>query len=149
MMFPDGGRYYFKSHFMDELSDEAIATLVARDQERPTAETLIAIRTLGGAIDRVTPDESAFPHRGAKFNVSIDCVWSDPVDDDRVVGWARDTWDAMRPFANGGVYINFAGFDDESDIGREAVLGQETERLARVRAEYDPTGVFSGAAERL
>jgi FAD/FMN-containing dehydrogenase len=148
-MFPDGGRYYFKSHFVDELTDEAIATLVACDQRRPTAESLIAVRTLGGAIDRVGPDESAFPHRGAKFNVSIDCVWSDPADDDRAVGWARDTWEAMRPYANGGVYINFAGFEDESDVARGAVLGEDTARLGRVRAEYDPTGLFSEAAERL
>ena len=52
-LVPDGGRYYFKSHNLDELSDDAIATLVACGRERPNSETLIAIRTLGGAIDRV------------------------------------------------------------------------------------------------
>jgi FAD/FMN-containing dehydrogenase len=147
-MVPDGGRYYFKSHFMDELTDEAIAALVDCDRKRPNRESLIAIRTLGGAIDRVTFDESAFPHRGARFNLSIDCIWSDSDDDDRAVGWARDTWEAMLPFANGGVYINFAGFENESDVGRDAVFGPETRRLERARAEYDPTGLFSGAAQR-
>jgi FAD/FMN-containing dehydrogenase len=147
-MVPDGGRYYFKSHFMDELTDEAIATLVACDRKRPNNESLIAIRTLGGAIDRVTTEESAFPHRGARFNLSIDCIWSDPDDDATLVGWARETWEAMRPFANGGVYINFAGFENESDVGHDAVFGLDTRRLERVRAEYDPTGLFSGAAQR-
>lgn len=145
---PHGGRYFFKSHNTDELTDEAIATLVAYDQQRPNAQTLIAIRTLGGAIDRVTTQESAYPHRGARFNVSIDAIWTDPADDDRIVGWARDTWAAMRPYANGGVYINFSGFEHESDVSRGATHGSDTSRLEQVLATYDPTGLFSGAARR-
>jgi hypothetical protein len=147
-LIPDGGRYYFKAQFLDELSDEAIATIVACDAERATPESLIAIRTLGGAIDRVTRDESAYPHRGARFNVSIDASWTDPADDDRVIGWARSTWDALRPFATGGVYVNFAGFDSEHDVSEIAVLGDSTARLDRVRAQYDPDGLFAGAAAR-
>ena len=147
-LVPDGGRYYFKSHNLDELTDEAIATLVACDRERPNPETLIAIRTLGGAIDRVSPDESAYPHRGAAFNLSIDAIWSDPADDNRVIGWARDTWQAMRPHANGGVYLNFAGFQDERDIGRSATYGRNVERLRRVLTTYDPSGLFARAAWR-
>jgi hypothetical protein len=105
-------------------------------------------RTLGGAVGRVTGDESAFPRRGSLFNLSIDGLWSDPADDDRVIGWARDTWETMRPFANGGVYINFAGFEDEADVAPEAVLGVDTKRLEPVRTEYDPSGLFDSAAHR-
>jgi hypothetical protein len=147
-LVPDGGRYYFKSHNLDELTDDAIATLVACDRNRPNPETLIAIRTLGGAIDRVTPDESAYPHRGAAFNLSIDAIWSDPADDERVIGWARSTWQAMRPSANGGVYLNFAGLDDEADVDRSSTYGPDTRRLERVLATYDPTGLFASAAWR-
>jgi FAD/FMN-containing dehydrogenase len=145
---PDGGRYYFKSHFMDELTDEAIDTIVACDRERPNPESLIVLRTLGGAIDRVTQDESAFPHRGARFNLSIDALWSDPVDDARIIEWVRSTWEATRPFANGGVYINFAGFDGEGDVTHEDVLGPDTGQLSDVLREYDPNGLFAGAARR-
>ncbi|HEX5997704.1 MAG TPA: hypothetical protein VFY84_21400, partial [Jiangellales bacterium] len=145
---PDGGRYYFKSHNLDELTDDAIATIVERDQDRPTPQTLIAIRTLGGAIDRVARDESAYPHRGAAFNLSIDAIWSDPADDERVIGWARSTWNAMRPFANGGVYLNFAGLADEADVDRTATYGPDPARLERVLATYDPTGLFASNAWR-
>lgn len=147
-LVPDGGRYYFKSHNLDELTDEAIATLVECDRRRPNPETLIAIRTLGGAIDRVSPADSAYPHRGARFNLSLDAIWTDPADDDRVIGWVRETWEAMRPFANGSVYINFAGFADEADVTREATHGVDTARLERVLATYDPSGLFSAAAWR-
>lgn len=147
-LMPDGGRYYFKSHNLDELTDEAIATLVECDRRRPNPETLIAIRTLGGAIDRVSRDESAYPHRGAAFNVSIDAIWTDPADDERVINWARDTWQAMRPYANGGVYLNFAGLQDEADVDRSSTYGSDTDRLERVLADYDPTGLFAAAAWR-
>jgi hypothetical protein len=83
-------------------------SVVECDAERPTPQSLIAIRTLGGAIDRVSPEESAFPHRGARFNLSIDASWTDPSDADRVIGRVRASWEATRPFANGGVYLNFA-----------------------------------------
>ncbi len=145
---PAGRRYYFKSHNLDELSDEAISTLLDCDRRRPNAESLIAIRTLGGAIDRVAPDESAYPHRGSAFNLSIDAMWTDPADDPRMIGWARDTWQAMRRYANGGVYLNFAGLHDEADIDRSATYGQHIERLQQVLATYDPTGLFASSAWR-
>lgn len=148
VMVPDGDRYYFKSHFLDELSDEAIAALVERDRVRPHPRTLIAIRTLGGAIDRVSADDSAYPHRGAAFNVSIDAMWTDPADDERVVGWARETWATMRRYATGGVYLNFAGFEDEDDVGTQQTLGPNSQRLQRVLDTYDPTGLFAPAAQR-
>jgi hypothetical protein len=43
--FPDGGRYYFKSHFLDRLDDDAIDTLLACDAKRPNPQSLIVIRT--------------------------------------------------------------------------------------------------------
>jgi hypothetical protein len=146
--FPDGGRYYFKSLFTDGLDDAAIGTTVDLGTERPNEDSFIVIRTLGGAIERVSADESAYPHRHAQFNVSIDCVWSDPADDGRVVGWARGAWDRLRSFSNGRLYVNFAGFEDESDVSTGATFGPNAARLERVRSEYDPDGLFEGASQR-
>ncbi|MGH3981223.1 MAG: hypothetical protein ACRDST_00685 [Pseudonocardiaceae bacterium] len=57
--FPAGGRYFFKSHFRDALTDQAIETMIDCDAHRPNPESLIVIRTLGGAISRVSDDDSA------------------------------------------------------------------------------------------
>ncbi|CAN5867066.1 hypothetical protein BH23GEM9_BH23GEM9_10760 [soil metagenome] len=78
-----------KSHFTRELSDAAIATLLQWDARRPTPETLVAIRTLGGAVGRVSAEESAYPHRAATFNVSIDATWSDSALDGSAIAWSR------------------------------------------------------------
>jgi FAD/FMN-containing dehydrogenase len=146
-LLPDGGRYYFKSHFADELTEEGLDLLLDLHANRPTGLTLIAVRTLGGAIDRVRPDESAYPHRGHRYNVSVDAVWHDPADDDRVVSWSREAWTAWKPHATGGVYVNFSGLEGEADVTGADLFGNEA-RLAEVRATYDPDGVFDAAAHR-
>jgi FAD/FMN-containing dehydrogenase len=145
-VFPDGGRYFFKSHFLAGLADDAIDTMLACDADRPNPESLMVIRTLGGAVDRVGPEESAYPHRGARYNLSIDAGWFDPALDAAALRWARAAWDAMRPFATGGVYLNFAGLDAET--GRGALYGRGTDRLDDIRRAYDPDGVFADAAAR-
>ncbi|HZD69360.1 MAG TPA: FAD-binding oxidoreductase [Actinomycetes bacterium] len=146
--FPDGGRYYMLSHFMGGLTDQAIQRLLECDARRPTPETVIVIRTLGGAIAHVGAEDSAYAHRSARFNLSIDAAWSDPMLDDTAVGWARFTWAAIRPFATGGVYVNFAGLGDESHSLRRSVLGANQQRLERIRRAYDPDGLFDAAAHR-
>jgi FAD/FMN-containing dehydrogenase len=148
-LIPDGIRAYMKSHFADELSDAAIATLLENDASRPNPLSLIAIRTLGGAVGRVGTDHGAYAHRTATFNVSVDAFWDDPRLDDMAIGWARSTWDAFAPFATGGVYINFAGLHDEADALHPSVHGTSTERLDQIRAEYDPDGIFAAAATAL
>ena len=147
-LFPHGGRYFMKSHGMDALNDAVVRSLVGWFERRPTPETLIAIRTLGGAVARVDGDASAFPHRGDRFNVSIDAGWSDPALDDEAIAWARGLWDALEPHANGGVYVNFAGLEDDGRSVRDRTFRAHRDRLAQVRAAYDPNGLFEGAARR-
>ncbi|WNC02083.1 FAD-binding oxidoreductase [Streptomyces sp. CGMCC 4.7035] len=146
--FPDGERYFMKSHFMNELNDEAISTMLDWDSRRPTPESLIVIRTLGGAVARVDPDDSAFAHRSARYNLSIDAGWRDPALDEAAIGWARSAWDAMKPFSSGGTYVNFAGLGEDASELRGAVFGSHEERLERIRAGYDPEGLFVSAARR-
>ncbi|TWF75886.1 FAD/FMN-containing dehydrogenase [Pseudonocardia hierapolitana] len=144
--FPAGGRYFFKSHFVGDLTDDAIDTMIACDARRATPQSLMVIRTLGGAIDRVGAGESAYPHRGARYNLSIDAGWTDPALDDTAIGWARSSWGALREFATGGVYVNFAGLDEDS--ARDAVFGESAARLDEIQAAYDPDGLFAAAARR-
>jgi hypothetical protein len=54
----------------------------------------------------------------------------------------------MRPFATGGVYVNFAGLSDDADQLTAALYGPHQERLDRIRTAYDSEGVFASAARR-
>jgi FAD/FMN-containing dehydrogenase len=147
-VLPDGNRYYWESHFLDELTDDGIDTIVASEHNRANPHSFVVLRALGGAIPRVGPDESAYAHRAARFNVSFDGTWTNPADDDRVIDWARRSWRALTPFANGGVYLNFAGFADDDDVTPASTLGSNLARVERVRADYDPDRLFSEAAQR-
>ncbi|GAA4928521.1 FAD/FMN-containing dehydrogenase [Actinomycetospora succinea] len=145
-LFPAGNRYFFKSHFLEELTDAAAEAVVACGEGRPTPQCIAVVRTLGGAVAAVGDDETAFAHRRARFNVSIDAGWSDPADDDAAIGWARRAWDRLTPSATGGVYVNFAGLDEDAD--RDAVFGAHTARLDAIARTYDPDGVLTAAATR-
>jgi FAD/FMN-containing dehydrogenase len=140
--FPDGLRYYWKSVNLDQLDDAAIRTAVALAAKRPTPQTLLIVRHLGGAISRVPDEATAYANRAAAFNLSIDATWEHPADDERVIAWTRDSWAKMQRFSNGGVYLNFAGFGEEGESLVRAAHGGNYERLVAVKKRYDPTNIF-------
>ncbi|MFE5408576.1 FAD-binding oxidoreductase [Microbacterium sp. NPDC056569] len=142
---PAGARYYWKSHFVDDIDPATIATLAEHASRRPDARCAVIVRTLGGAIDRVGPDGTAYAHRGARFNVSIDGIWTDPALDEACIGWVRGLWSALEPVSRG-VYLNFAGFGE--DGVRDRVLGRNARRVDRIRRAYDPDGLFDEAARQ-
>jgi FAD/FMN-containing dehydrogenase len=145
---PGPNRAFMKSHFLDDLSDDAIRTLLDQDARRVGPDSEVVIRALGGAIRHACPDESAYPHRAARFNVNVNAMWRDASLDGPVLDWCRSTWTAMRPHANGGVYLNFAGLADEVDAVRDAAYGASAARLDAIRARHDPDGVFANAARQ-
>ena len=81
------------------------------------------------------------------INISVDASWHDPALDGAAIGWARSTWDALAPYATGGVYLNFAGLGDDADLQATA-LGSNQSRLAEILRAYDPDGLFNAAAHR-
>jgi FAD/FMN-containing dehydrogenase len=142
-MIPDGIRAYWKSQYLDELADEAIDVAVRFGMDRPSLQSIVVVRHLGGAIARVGADETAFGDRSAQFLFSADALWDDPADDAVNIAWARGLHDAMIPFANGRTYFNFASdLMSEGEAASRATYAETYERLARVKATYDPDERF-------
>ena len=138
---PDGGRYYWKAQYLKELSDEFIETLVSNVDPLPGAFSNVFIEPLGGAVSRVDPTATAFPHRGVDFGVGISSGWESPDDDEACIAWTRALHDTLTPFGTGGVYINY--IDRDEDRTTDA-YGQNLRRLRELAAKYDPEGMFSG-----
>jgi len=140
--FPEGDLYYWKSHFLDALSDEAVEAIVSAGERRPNPRIILNIRHLGGAIGRVEEAGTAFRNRGAQFMLSIDGAWSDPKESETNIAWVRSFWEEMKGFSTGGVYLNFPGFGEgEQSLWRESHR-ENFERLARVKRKYDPGNLF-------
>jgi FAD binding domain-containing protein/berberine-like enzyme len=134
---------YWKSQYLDELSDEAIDLIAAKAQDRPAPLTLFNTFHMGGAIADVGPEDTAFAERSAPYMISIDGMWADPADNADNVAWVRSAWEAVQEFGNGAVYLNFTGLADEApSAGVDSALGRNLRRLAEVKATYDPDNFF-------
>ncbi|HEY8177235.1 MAG TPA: FAD-binding oxidoreductase [Candidatus Limnocylindria bacterium] len=138
---PPRNGYYWKSHFLAGLTDGAIETAVDHHLRAPQPWSYSLLGQLGGATAQVATDATAYPHREAPFFININGVDDDPAHDDEVIAWTRETFDALAPFSTGGVYVNFVG--NEGDERVRAAYGPAYERLARIKARYDPDNVFS------
>jgi FAD/FMN-containing dehydrogenase len=140
--FPKGWLYYWKSHLLPALTDDAIDAICEIAANRPSAQAMINVWPLGGAIERVPPDATAWNHRNAAYMLSFDTTWVDPADSERCIAWTRETWAKMARFGQGASYLNFAGFGEEKDTLVRASYGQNYERLAKIKQKYDPENLF-------
>ncbi len=140
-LYPPGRLNYWKSSFVDELSDRAIDTMVAHFAAVPSPLSLMALEQLGGAVSRVGKDETAFNERSAPYSFIITSEWTDPAESGKNIRWTRDLWEAMRPFESEAAYVNYLG-EDEQDRIRAAYGAEKYERLVALKNKYDPTNFF-------
>lgn len=130
-----GRQHYWKSNFLrSPLSDEAIESLIACASMRPSPFTLVVLQQMHGAASRVDPADTAFPHRFAQYDMLLLSQWEAGGDADKSIRWARESSEAMRPFAQG-VYVNNLG-EEGDEIVREA-YGANYDRLVALKKEYD------------
>jgi FAD/FMN-containing dehydrogenase len=141
--FPAGLRYYWKALYLDGLPDAAVEQTVDWSLRRPSDRTLVVIRHGGGAIGRVDAEATAFGDRSSQWMLSIDSTWDDPADDEHNIAWTRAYWDDAHRFSqHGKTYFNFPGLLEEGDAAVRTSYGANHERLARIKARYDPENRF-------
>lgn len=139
---PEGQRWYSRAHYLDEIPDAAIETVLGHAKSLPGAFSFVYFEPLGGAISRVDPADTAFPHRNARYSFHILAGWMEPGEDRTVIEWAGAFHEAMAPFASGGVYVNLLS-EDETERIPEA-YGQNYARLVELKREWDPENLFRG-----
>jgi FAD/FMN-containing dehydrogenase len=138
---PPGRHHYWKAGLLEELSDAAIETFVARASDVISPFTAALMLPLGGAFARVDPDSAPFSYRDAKWDYHVLGQWADPSETERNVEWVRDFDRAMSGYAEEGVYVNFTG--DPSRSAVEAGFGPEKyARLVEIKRAYDPENFF-------
>jgi FAD/FMN-containing dehydrogenase len=102
----------------------------------------IEIIGLGGAMARVPGDSTAFANRHHNWWLNFALHWDDAKLDPSNIGQIRAAHEALKPWLGTGVYANMLNFD-EADRLIDAYGGQERyDRLARVKAQYDPDNFF-------
>ncbi len=136
---PAGLQNYWKAAFLQDLSDEAIDAMIEYATNATSPLSAIHLHQLGGAMNRVAADATAFGHRESGFVVNIIGMWPAPVDNERHIDWARGLFAALQPYAHG-AYINFLG--DEGQERVRSAYGPNYERLVALKNKYDPTNLF-------
>jgi len=104
----------------------------------------VLIDAMGGAIAQLAPDATAFPHRTAIAALQFIAGWdasAPPAIADASVAWLRSVYAKARPLIGPGAYVNYA--DPDLTDWQQAYYGANYSQLQRVRATYDPDGVFA------
>lgn len=142
--YPDGRLYYWKSAYMTELSDAMIDKLIESAESRPSPLTSLDVWILGGALNRIPDGKTAFAQRRWPFMAGIEANWENPAESDANIAWARDIYDEVLKRNDTGIYLNFPGFEGDTDHILEKTFGPNYQRLKALKAKYDPNNFFRG-----
>ena len=138
--FGAGLRSYVKATFADELTPGLIDVLIDQGQRLGSEVSQIEVLSMGGAIRRVAPEATAFPHRDASWLINVPASWRAAADTQREVAWVRETFAALQPVCSGGAYVNF--MDGDEQAADQSAYGATLRRLQAVKAVYDPENIF-------
>ncbi len=128
------------SMFVDRI-DRGVANTILDHLEASTAMMRVAqLRVLGGAMARVPADATAFAHRSSRVMVNLAALYESPQDAPMHEAWVEGFADALRQ-DDAGVYVNFLT-DEGTERIRAAYPGPTWDRLAAIKARYDPTNLF-------
>jgi len=138
---PPGLRNYWTGDYLAGLPDPAVDVFVGHSDHMPVPSAAQSILLpWGGAVARVTGEQSPMAKRDAAWVVHPFVLWENAADDERHIAWGRGLSADMKPFTTGGLYLNFVG--DEGPDRVRAAFGDSYERLARVKTMYDPENFF-------
>jgi FAD/FMN-containing dehydrogenase len=135
-----GARNYWKSHNFTEIAGEAVDSIVEFAGKLPSPQCEIFIGLIAGAPNRIAPEAMAYGHRDAKFVLNVHARWDEVEDDQKGIAWARGFFEASKPYASAGAYVNFMTAEESDRV--IAAYGANYERLAQIKKRYDPDNIF-------
>ena len=139
-LYPAGDQWYWRADFVNEISDEAVAVHAEWGARMPTWKSTMHLYPIDGAVHDVGVDDTAFAYRDANWSGVIAGVDPDPASAPALRDWCVGYWEAQHPHSAGGAYVNF--MMDEGQERVQATYGPHYEKLAGIKAQYDPDNLF-------
>lgn len=140
-LYPPGLQWYWRADFVNELSDKAIAEHVRFGQELPSMHSTMHLYPINGAAAQIGKDETAWNYRDATWAQVMVGVDPDPANNEKIISWTKNYYDALHPYSAGGAYVNFLMGDEGADRVK-ATYGDNYERLVGIKNKYDPQNLF-------
>jgi len=132
---------YWRSAFVDQLSDALIDGMLHGAAGFTSSLSLIGLFYVHGAAARVPADATAFSARRPAWDFDIIGQWTDAAESSGHTAWVRALWGQVEPELLGTVYINHMMGDDRPERVR-ASYGDNYARLRDLKALYDPMNLF-------
>ncbi|MGI9309847.1 MAG: FAD-binding oxidoreductase [Gammaproteobacteria bacterium] len=138
---PHGQQYYQKTGFFTEIGP-GIAEVIGEMTQNPKPFTqTINFTQVGGVINELAPDATAYPNRKAEVSMVMGGGWPKPVDEQEAwIDMIREDWKKVKPFTSGLYNNNWMG--DDADARIHENFGSNYERLVELKNKYDPTNQF-------
>jgi hypothetical protein len=130
---------YLKTGFIDGVDARLVPAIMDGFQPDPSRGTALFFQHSGGAIGRVAPDATAFPHRRASHNMLAGTSWPLEADPAPHIAYAKKYWATLEGFTDG-YYTNEVG--DEPQAYVDANYQGNLPRLRALKRRYDPTNLF-------
>jgi FAD/FMN-containing dehydrogenase len=139
-LLPPGLQWYWRADFLAEIPDEAITAHLPFAEDMPTPLSQMHLYPTDGAAHRVGADETAFSYRDANWSMVIVGVDPEPANAGLIRDWAVSYGEAVHPYSMGGGYVNFLMEEGQERV--RATYRGNYDRLARLKAQYDPDNLF-------
>ncbi|NMO89799.1 FAD-binding oxidoreductase [Actinomycetospora sp. TBRC 11914] len=140
--FAWGVHCYEKATYVAELTHDVAETFLAGLDGMDSPLSVVHFYVLSGAYSEVAEEATAFSGgRSPRLAVFLVGAAADAAGLASQRAWSRAMFDALAPHSLGaGAYVNGMGADDAHRI-RDS-YGTKYDRLARIKAVYDPENVF-------
>jgi FAD/FMN-containing dehydrogenase len=132
---------HWVGHYLPELTDASALTMLEHVSRVSSPFTDVKLVSLGGAVARVSDDETAFGHRASKYALAIQTRWANVNESAEHLAWSRAFFEAMRMHSTGNVYVNFMADEGEKRV-MDAYTSRTFDRLRAIKAIYDPRNRF-------
>jgi FAD/FMN-containing dehydrogenase len=129
-----------RTMFVDTVDRDATEAIVEHLEASTAPMPVVQLRVLGGAMARVPAEATAFAHRASRLMANVAAVYEHPEQAEVHQAWVDRLAAALRD-GDARAYVNFLGNEGQARI-REAYPGSTWDRLAAIKARYDPTNLF-------
>src|SRR3954452_9538010 len=139
-LYPKGIQAYWRADFFDEVTDELAAQHLEWGRKLPSVSSTMHLYPIDGDAHDASNDDTAFARRDVKWAVVSLGADGAPARAGEMRDWCAGCSHATHPYSAGGGYVNFMGEEGQARV-RDTYRGNY-DRLARIKAQYDPENVF-------
>jgi hypothetical protein len=139
-VYPKGDQWYWRADFVKEIPDEAVELHAKWGEAMPSWKSTMHLYPIDGAAQDLSSSDTPWSYRDANWGAVFAGVDGDPANVGAIGDWSRGYQEALHPHSAGGAYVNM--MMDEGQERVRASYRDNYDRLARIKATYDPGNLF-------